>query len=77
MTDLDEKQVVDFLQHNHDFLQKHPDLFSGFSIFHEPQGTTSLVRKQHSLLENKNQELKNKLAKLIEQAKNTTFIQIN
>ena len=68
MSELDERQIVDFLQQNHDFLQKHPELLTRLSIFDEPQGTTSLVRRQQNLLQNKNRELTTKLSALLENA---------
>jgi hypothetical protein len=68
MSQLDEAQVIDFLEQNNDFLQKHPDLLTHLFIFDEPSGTTSLVRKQQALLQNKNRELSDKLIALLENA---------
>ena len=66
MSQLDETQVIDFLELNNDFLQKHPDLLTHLFLFDEPSGTTSLVRKQQALLQNKNRELSDKLIALLE-----------
>ncbi|WP_372769665.1 DUF484 family protein [Pseudoalteromonas sp.] len=74
MNELDERQVVDFLEQNSDFLQKHPELLSRLSIYNEPNGTTSLVRRQQNLLQNKNRELTSKLSHLIENASNNEHI---
>lgn len=74
MNELDERLVVDYLTKNSDFLQKHPELLTRLSIFNEPNGTTSLVRRQQSLLQNKNRELTDKLSLLIENASNNEHI---
>ena len=74
MSELSEQQVVDFLSANQNFLQNHPELLTQLSIYHEPTGTTSLVRRQQSLLQNKNSELTNKLSSLVEIATNNEHI---
>ena len=74
MSQLDESQIVNFLRQNNDFLQKHPDLLTHLFIFDEPNGTTSLVRKQQALLQNKNRELSDKLLVLLETASRNEHI---
>ncbi|KPV93832.1 hypothetical protein AN214_04128 [Pseudoalteromonas sp. P1-9] len=74
MNELDERQVVDYLEQNRDFLQKHPELLARLSIYDEPNGTTSLVKRQQSLLQNKNRELTDKLSHLIDNATNNEHI---
>ena len=68
MSHLNEEQVVDYLEQNNDFLQKYPNLLTHLFISDEPIGTTSLVRKQQTLLQNKNRELSDKLVTLLEHA---------
>lgn len=74
MSEISKESVYKYLENNVDFLLENPELLGQLNFFPEPLGTTSLVRRQHETLRDKNQQLQNRLANLIDNAKHNESI---
>ena len=51
------QQVLEYLEHNPDFLGRHPELLDTLKIPHDNGGTSSLIEHQVSVLQDKNRRL--------------------
>ena len=69
MSTLSEQQVVAYLEQNTDFLINNPDLLDQLDVISQQSGTVSLAIRQQQILRQKNQDLKQNLASLIQTAK--------
>jgi len=69
MNTLSEQQVVAYLEQNTDFLINNPDLLDQLDTIAQQNGTVSLALRQQQILRNKNLDLKQNLATLIQTAK--------
>lgn len=63
------EQVVAFLKQHPEFFSEHPDLLADITVPHATGGVVSLVERQVSVLRERNVELRNRLNKLLEVAK--------
>jgi uncharacterized protein YigA (DUF484 family) len=62
-------QVAEYLRNNRDFFQLRDDLLLEMNLPHRgPHGATSLVEKQVAVLRERNIEMRNKLATLLQNA---------
>lgn len=66
---LSEKEVSQFLQDNPDFFEKHPQLLADISLPHESGEAVSLVERQVALLRERNIDMRHRLAKLLDNAR--------
>jgi len=64
-----ERDIITFLETHPDFFERHPELLSGLRLPHESGQAVSLIEKQVSVLREQNSTLKNRLDRLIENAK--------
>lgn len=69
LTNLADKDVVQYLFQNADFFQKYPDLLTELKIPHETGQAVSLVERQVEVLREKNQEISKRLHEMIEIAR--------
>lgn len=74
MSELSKESVYQYLEKHVDFLLENPELLGQLNFFPEPLGTTSLVRRQHETLRDKNQQLQTRLASLIDNAQRNEAI---
>lgn len=65
MSKLNATQVLNYLSEHPDFLVQHPELLEQINLAVEPEGVTSLVKRQQALLREKNQQLKTQLCDVI------------
>ena len=66
---IDEQTVVDYLDQNPDFFNRHADLLSKLEIRHEAGPAISLIERQVFVLRDKNQKLESKLYELVSLAR--------
>lgn len=66
---IDAIQVADFLRQNPDFFTQHAELLSELDLPHGSTGSVSLVERQVSVLRERNGELRTRLTKLVEAAR--------
>ena len=64
-----DEMLVDYLQQNPDFFNKHPSLLADLKIPHEHGGAVSLVERQVSVLREQHQQTRKRLHELIEIAR--------
>lgn len=65
-TQLNEQQVVDYLNNHSEFFLRHASLLSELEIPHESGGVVSLVERQVSVLREKNQYFEEKLQDMVD-----------
>jgi uncharacterized protein len=69
-TEIAQEDVVDYLQRNPDFFERHPQLLARLSVPHDSgPATVSLVERQVQVLREKNQSLDGKLREFVEVAR--------
>lgn len=68
-TELDEQQVVDYLDTNLDFFDRHANLLTKMELSHDSGPAISLIERQVFVLRNKNQRLESKLFELVSLAR--------
>ncbi len=68
-SEIDEKLVVEYLRHHADFFQRHKDLLAELSLSHPSGAAVSLIERQVRVLREQRQQLKNRLAGLIHNAR--------
>lgn len=64
-----EAQVVEYLRRNSDFFESQPGLLSDLSLPHESGKAISLVERQVSVLRERNMEMRHRLTKLLDNAR--------
>ncbi|MFK7730715.1 MAG: DUF484 family protein [Pseudomonadales bacterium] len=69
IAELDDEQVVAFLRDNADFFDRQPDVLADLTLPHESGAAVSLVERQQIVLRERNQELRSRLGKLLENAR--------
>lgn len=69
-----EQQIAEYLKAHPDFLVNNPDVLVGLELHQQTEAATSLVHIQQRQLREHNTLLKNKIATLIEQAKENELI---
>jgi uncharacterized protein YigA (DUF484 family) len=68
-TKLSEREVVAYLKQHSDFLSRHPDLLEAIELRHRSGSAVSLIEKQVDMLRAKNQRLEDRMARLLEAAR--------
>ncbi len=63
--ELDENQVLDYLQEHPSFLKQHADLLSNLAIQHPTEGSVSLIEHQVKRLREEKKELENRLQNML------------
>ncbi|TJY64805.1 DUF484 family protein [Sinimarinibacterium sp. CAU 1509] len=66
---LSEREVVAYLKQHDDFLSRHPDLLEAIELRHRSGSAVSLIEKQVDMLRAKNQRLEDRMARLLEAAR--------
>ncbi|MGH1471953.1 MAG: DUF484 family protein [Cellvibrionaceae bacterium] len=66
---IDVKEVKQFLRDHPKFFEEHPDLIADISLPHDTGDAVSLVEKQVSILRERNIDMRHRLSKLLENAK--------
>ncbi|MGI1679363.1 MAG: DUF484 family protein [Cellvibrionaceae bacterium] len=66
---INSKDVKHFLQNHPDFFEEHPDLIADISLPHDSGSAVSLVEKQVAILRERNIDMRHRLSKLLENAK--------
>ena len=66
---LPEAEVADFLKARPDFFARYPDLLETIEVAHRAGSAVSLIEKQVDILRDKNQKLEDKLARLLDAAR--------
>ena len=66
---LEPEQVAAFLQQNPHFFEAYPDLLSELSLPHESGGAVSLVERQIAVLRERNMDMRHRLSKLLDNAR--------
>ena len=69
-----EQQIAEYLKAHPDFIVNNPDVLAGLELHQQTEAATSLVHIQQRQLREHNTLLKNKIATLIEQAKENELI---
>lgn len=64
-----EAQVIEYLRNNNDFFEKHTELLADIQLPHQSGQAISLVEKQVSVLRDRNMDMRHRLSKLLENAK--------
>lgn len=72
--ELDDEQVREYLKHNADFFERHPDMLDHLHISHSSGSAVSLVEKQVSVLRDRNMEMRKRLNSLTDNARNNDRI---
>ncbi|MBL7000917.1 MAG: DUF484 family protein [Gammaproteobacteria bacterium] len=62
---IDETSVMQYLKHNPDALERHPQILSQLTFPHESGVAVSLVERQIKVLRDDNQQLRNRLTELV------------
>ncbi|WP_394173804.1 DUF484 family protein [Thalassotalea litorea] len=65
VTQLDDELVLEFLQSDHNFFARHPELLTALPLQDERRGTISLVERQQQLLRQKVQLLEEEITQLL------------
>lgn len=71
---LSEAQVAAWLKANQDFFERHPDLLAELSVPHPAGGAISLVERQVGVLRERNLELRDRLQRLLEVARENDIL---
>jgi len=66
---LDDALIVDYLQENLDFFQKHPQLLAEMQVTHGPRGAISLVERQQQVLRQRIHQLEDEITELMVNAR--------
>jgi uncharacterized protein YigA (DUF484 family) len=66
---LEPEQVAAYLQQNPDFFVAHPDLLADLYLPHESGPAVSLVERQVSVLRERNMDMRHRLSKLLDNAR--------
>lgn len=69
---IDEDDVIEFLQNNREFFVDHPDLLAEINLPHDSGNAISLVERQVSILRERNMDMRHRLSKLLDNAKENT-----
>lgn len=64
-----EEQIRDYLRENKDFFERHPDLLEEINLPHASGKAVSLVERQVSLLRERNIDMRRRLGKLLDNAR--------
>src|SRR5690606_11642643 len=64
-----EDQVRDYLRENKSFFERHPDLLEEITLPHASGKAVSLVERQVSLLRERNIDMRRRLSKLLDNAR--------
>lgn len=73
-TDLQEAQVVDWLRDNKDFFERHPELLAEIEVPHASGSAVSLVERQVGVLRERNLEMRERLDRLLEVARDNDIL---
>lgn len=71
---IDDDSVVEFLQENPDFFVNHPDLLAEINLPHDSGHAVSLIERQVSILRERNMDMRHRLSKLLDNAKDNTAL---
>lgn len=66
---LTEDQISDYLKANPEFFERHPGLLQDLRLSHESGNAISLVEKQVSVLRERNMDMRHRLSKLLDNAR--------
>lgn len=66
---LNEREVAAYLKAHPDFLSRHPDLLESIELKHKAGSAVSLIERQLDIVRAKNQRLEDRLARLMEAAR--------
>src|SRR5690606_7331696 len=66
---LDPEQVADYLRHHPEFFVDHQELLGDLFLPHESGPAVSLVERQVSILRERNIDMRNRLSKLLDNAR--------
>ncbi len=66
---LEPEQVAAYLQENPDFFEQHQDLLAELRLPHESGAAVSLVERQVSILRERNMDMRHRLSKLLDNAR--------
>lgn len=66
---MSEERVSEFLQNNPDFFVNHPQLLAELRLPHDSKGAISLVERQVSILRERNMDMRHRLSKLLDNAR--------
>lgn len=69
-----EQQVIEFLRSNPDLLVRHPDLLADLTVPHEAGGAVSLLERQAGVLRTRNNELHERLERLVAVARDNDVL---
>jgi hypothetical protein len=69
-----EAQVAAYLKSNQDFFERHPDLLTELSVPHASGSAVSLVERQVSVLRERNVEMRERLHRLLEVARENDML---
>ena len=68
-TELQEAQILTYLQENPGFFEEHPELLETISLPHESGKAVSLIERQVSVLRERNLEMRSRLSNMLESAR--------
>ena len=71
---LNDELVCDFLRKHSNFFNRHPDLLSEMSLPHDSGEAVSLVERQVSLLRERNIDMRHRLSKLLDTARDNDLL---
>lgn len=69
---VDEQLIADYLQENTDFFVNHPQLLADLNLPHESGDAVSLVERQVSILRERNMDMRRRLGRLLDNARDNT-----
>ena len=69
---LDEQLIADYLQENTDFFVNQPQLLADLNLPHESGDAVSLVERQVSILRERNMDMRRRLSRLLDNARDNT-----
>ncbi len=71
---LTDEQVCDYLRKHSNFFNQHPDLLTEMSLPHDSGEAVSLVERQVSLLRERNIDMRHRLSKLLDNARDNDVL---
>lgn len=68
-TAIDESDIIAYLKNDQEFFLRHPELLSAITLPHESGSAVSLIERQVSVLRERNMEMRHRLSKLLDNAR--------